>query len=86
MGIYNDRILPWLCDFAMGGMHHGGASMMGHMTPMMGGRGPSFAFRAGQGSFMVKCAADESTKACVDAILPLLDKVHSLHPMGASQP
>jgi hypothetical protein len=84
-----------------GAMDHGGVGMMGQggngqagmgmmggmgMMPMMRGKGPFFAFRPGQGSFMIKCAADESTKACVDAILPLLDKVHSMHPMGAGQP
>ncbi len=73
---------------ARGGMRRGERwaagrmGMMHGMMQMMAGKGPFFAFRSGQNGFMVRCAENEPMKACVDAIMPLLDKLHGLTPAG----
>jgi hypothetical protein len=78
-----------------GAMEHGmgrgmgrGMGMMGGggMMRMMSGSGPFFAFRSAQGRFMVKCPENESMKACVDAIMPLFDKLQSMHQTQKGQP
>ncbi|GJE44823.1 hypothetical protein AEGHOMDF_4014 [Methylobacterium soli] len=42
---------------------------------MMGMKGGHLRFRRGETGIDFKCAADDSTKACVDALLPLVDKL-----------
>ncbi|MFE1599591.1 hypothetical protein [Methylobacterium sp. ID0610] len=45
--------------------------------PMMGAmmKGGHLRFRRGETGIDFKCAADDSTKACVDALMPLVDKL-----------
>lgn len=43
--------------------------------PMLGVRGALLRFHRGETRIDFKCAADDSTKACVDALTPLLDKL-----------
>jgi hypothetical protein len=47
-----------------------------HRRPfMMGMKGGHLRFRRGETGIDFKCAADDNTKACVDALLPLVDKL-----------
>ncbi|WP_162560780.1 hypothetical protein [Methylobacterium durans] len=47
-----------------------------HRRPfMMGKKGGHLRFRRGETEINFKCAADDSTKACVDALMPLVDKL-----------
>ena len=57
-------------------MHHG----MG-----MGEQGASFRFSGGEHgpSIMIRCAARDSTEECVEAIMPMLDKLLQLRGAGA---
>ena len=50
------------------------------MSAMGGGDAAHFKFdRGGRGgSIEIKCAADETTQDCVDAILPLLDALSDM--------
>ncbi|WP_430912318.1 hypothetical protein [Methylobacterium sp. sgz302541] len=43
--------------------------------PMPGMKGGHLRFRRGETGIDFKCAAEDSTKACVDALMPLLDKL-----------
>ncbi|WP_407523029.1 hypothetical protein [Methylobacterium oryzisoli] len=44
--------------------------------PFMGGaRGARLRFYRGEVGMDLKCAGDDSTKACVDALMPLVDKL-----------
>ncbi len=58
-----------------GGRWHGG----------MGSRAARFAFRSDQGSLAVRCAEEESMRACVDATMTLLDKMRSMRPTTPGQ-
>ena len=42
---------------------------------MMGMKGGHLRFGRGETRIDFKCAADDSTKACVDALMPLVDKL-----------
>ncbi len=44
-------------------------------SPMLGMKGGHLRFRKGETGIDFKCAADDSTKACVDALMPLVDKL-----------
>ena len=58
------------------GMHeHGGAPWM-HMM-MQASKAARFHFSRGENVVDIRCAADEPTKACVDAASALLDKLAS---------
>jgi hypothetical protein len=47
-----------------------------HRPPFMAGmKGGHLRFRRGETGIDFKCAADDSTKACVDALMPLVDKL-----------
>jgi len=46
-----------------------------HRPPMLGMKGGHLRFRKGETGIDFKCAADDSTKACVDALMPLVDKL-----------
>lgn len=57
--------------------------MGGHMgMPMMHGRGAIFAFRSPRGGIFIRCAADESMRACADAAAMLM---HEVANMGADR-
>lgn len=56
---------------------HGG--YMGMHRPMMS-KAAAFRFRRDGAEIDIKCAADEPTKACVDAASILIDKVNSANP------
>jgi len=58
-----------------GGGHHG--YHHGHHGSYDGGRGATFHFSQGAGgpSFNIRCAADDSTVECVQAVLPMLERV-----------
>ena len=57
-----------------GGWHHEGG--WHHPPPMMlGMKAGHLRFRRGETGIDFKCAADDSTKACVDALMPLVDKL-----------
>ena len=49
-----------------------------HMRPM--GKAAAFRIKGANLELGVKCAEDESMKACVDALMPLLDKIGPTHP------
>ena len=58
--------------------HHGGGGMGHHgmMRRMMeANKAARFRFERGEASVDVKCAADESMRACVDAAMLLMDKL-----------
>ena len=61
-------------------MHHPGAMEMG-----VGGQGAVFRFSGGGDgpSLMIRCAARDSTEECVEAIMPMLDKLLQLRGAGA---
>jgi hypothetical protein len=61
-------------------MHHPGAMEMG-----AGGQGAVFRFSGGGDgpSLMIRCAARDSTEECVEAIMPMLDKLLQLRAAGA---
>jgi hypothetical protein len=42
---------------------------------MAGMKGARLRFHRGEVGMDLKCAADDSTKACVDALMPLVDKL-----------
>ena len=73
---------------------HGHGGRMGRRVGgMMGGgmgmpnRRPAFFFlRSGDSSIMVRCGPDESTKTCLDAMMPLLDKLQTMTPPSARAP
>lgn len=46
-----------------------------HRPPMLGMKGGHLRFRRGETGIDFKCAADDTTKACVDALMPLVDKL-----------
>ncbi|NEU11895.1 hypothetical protein G3T14_07100 [Methylobacterium sp. BTF04] len=46
-----------------------------HHPPMIGMKGAHLRFRRGEAAIDFKCAADDTTKACVDALMPLVDKL-----------
>lgn len=46
-----------------------------HRPPMMMAKGGHLRFRRGETGIDFRCAADDSTKACVDALMPLVDKL-----------
>lgn len=50
------------------GWHH-------HHPPMIGMKAAHLRFRRGETGIDFKCAAEDSTKACVDALMPLVDKL-----------
>jgi hypothetical protein len=56
------------------GMHHG------HMGMMMMPRGAAFRFKKDGAEIDIHCAANEPTKACVDAAGTLIDKVTAAAP------
>lgn len=68
-------------DWARGGMRGEGKKMHprggphGHHGMMMRpSKGASFVFTApGEGRIMIKCADEDSTQACADAVRPLLE-------------
>ena len=43
--------------------------------PMLGMKGGRLRFHRGETGIDFKCAADDTTKACVEALLPLVDKL-----------
>ena len=49
----------------------------GHMgpPPPPPSRGAQFRFGLGERRIFIKCAEEDATKVCVDAILPVLDKM-----------
>lgn len=49
--------------------------MHGGMRPMRPSKAAIFNFRKGDARVFIKCADDESTKACVDAASALMDKL-----------
>lgn len=51
-----------------GGWHH-------PHPPMLGMKAAHLRFRRGETGIDFKCAAEDSTKACVDALMPLVDKL-----------
>ena len=67
----------------------GAARMQGGMSGGMGARMARhlpalFIMRAGQNRLVVRCGPDESTRTCVDAMMPLLDRLQAMAPGGAS--
>ena len=46
-----------------------------HRPFMSGMKGGHLRFRRGETGIDFKCAADDNTKACVDALMPLVDKL-----------
>jgi hypothetical protein len=78
----HDRGPSGRMGWGMGGrgerMMHGGM-MRGQMFGgRMMGPGAFFAFRSPHGGFMVRCERGEQMKACVDAIMPLVNKLESM--------
>lgn len=65
----------------MGGM---GGGMGGRMGMMNQHRPAFFIMRAGENRLVVRCGPDESTKTCIDAMMPLLDKLHAMAPNAPS--
>lgn len=57
------------------GRHMGGPPSMRAM--MQGSKAAQFHFARGENRIDIRCAADEPTKACVDAATTLLDKLAS---------
>ncbi len=50
-----------------------------HMKPPAG-KAAGFRIKGPNLELRVKCAEDESMKACVDALMPLLDRIEPAHP------
>jgi hypothetical protein len=61
------------------GGHGGWMAMHEHHMAMMQGAA-AFRFRRGDAEIDIKCAASESTKACVDAAATLIDKINASVP------
>lgn len=59
-----------------------GMPMMGGRMgmSMMHGRGAIFAFRSPRGGIFIRCAADESMRACADAAAMLMHEVANMGP------
>ena len=66
------------------GMMQGGRG--DHETMHPPGRAAHFAFRFGRAAFRIKCANEESMRACVEATMSLLDKLHAIRPPESRQP
>ncbi len=60
-----------------GEMMEGG--MMQHHMGAPPSKAAHFRFTRGDGTIDVKCADDEPMRACVDATVMLLDKLHAEH-------
>ncbi len=69
-----------------GMMSRGGPQGMERMMRMHPPKGAVFMFRRGDQRVVVKCADEESTKACVDAAGTLMDKLAGMQGNAPSAP
>ena len=58
-----------------GGWHRDHEGGWRHHPMMLGMKAGHLRFRRGETGIDFKCAADDSTKACIDALMPLVDKL-----------
>ena len=80
---WDDRMGGGSTDMDRGGgpMHHPGMMGPGGMGGMMGmhhpGKGALFTFDRGRnrGSITIRCAEDDTTRECAEAVLPLLQAI-----------
>ena len=57
-----------------------GGFMHGHRPPMMPPKAAIFRFRSGDRSVFVKCAEDEPTKSCTDAVAAMMNAINPGQP------